>query len=404
MPHQRERYLEHNIKKCMKFSPLVGVLGHRQVGKTTLLEKLSSSYYTLDIKTENQEATNTPSEYLKKRAGAWVALDECQTVPDLFPELKEWVRTNKTPGQFLLSGSVRFTSREAIRESLTGRIVNLELLPFSLSELNHQPLPTFCPEALEANTLEFLLHRPLKDNSSLRKDHQLMEVYYECGGLPGICFIRDETMRRQKVIEQLTTILDRDLRMVRKIQLPFTDLRAIVESLALLQGFPLDYTRIKKETGISTPTIKKVIYALEAVFLIRNISIEGSSKGSCIFFEDQAEQSILSPRVSDPAEKLLHFCFTNLRTQFAYQLGQYTEIFQYRTRGGAVVPLAFKNKKGCLGIIPVSGSDRVTSVLGSVNSFLKTYANAKVLIVYPTQEKPYLVQPRVLALPMGQLV
>ena len=148
MPHTRKRHLEDKIKKCMAFSPLVGVLGHRQVGKTTLLELLANDYYVLDRKEAIQEASNNPELYLKKRAGTWVALDECQTVPELFPELKEWVRVHKKPGQFLLSGSIRFTSREAIKESLTGRIVNLELLPFTVSELNQKPLSHFCYDLL----------------------------------------------------------------------------------------------------------------------------------------------------------------------------------------------------------------------------------------------------------------
>ncbi len=404
MPHLRNRYLEDNIKKCMAFSGLVGVLGHRQVGKTTVLEKLCKHYYTLDKRSEKEEAIQDPENYLKKRGDSWVGLDEVQTVPDLFPELKDWVRIHKKPGQFMLSGSVRFTSRDAIRESLTGRIINLELLPFTQSEMEHLPLSSFCVDAMSLQSFDGVRNWSFKTPTELRQHHQWMKRYFQSGGLPGICFIRDEKLKNQKITEQLNTLLDRDLRLVKKILLSLTDLRAIVTSLTALQGVPLDYTRIKRETGVSTQSIKKVLYALEAIFLIRTIPIEGSTRGTTIFFEDQGEHVSLSEKQPDTLEKIIHFCFVNLRAQFAYRLGESTQIFQYRTRGGAFIPFAFRNKMGCLGIVPVLSPDRVQSVLGSVNSFLKSYSNSKVLIVYPEVEKLNFVQPRVLALPLGHLI
>ena len=388
----------------MKFSGLVGLFGHRQVGKTTLLEQLCNRYYTLDTKTEREQAENHPAEYLAERAGTWIGLDECQSVPSLFPELKDWVRRHKKPGQFLLSGSIRFTSKEAIRESLTGRIINLELLPFSVSELENYPLPSFCYDVIEMENLDSITGFQPRTNPELRHMHARMIQYFETGGLPGICFIRDEKLRHQKINEQMNTMLDRDLRLVKKIQLPLGELRAILTSLAGLQGKPLDYTRIKRETGVSTPSIKKILYALEAIFLIRRIPIEGSTQGGTVFFEDQAEHAFNSEQKLTELEKLTHFCFTNLRSQFEYRLGETTQTFQYRTRGGAFIPLAFRNKRGCLGILPVTKSDQVQRVLGSVNSFLKAYSRSKVLIVHPEVKPPELIQPRALSLPIGQII
>lgn len=44
MPHLRDRYAKAVIQKLLTHSPLVGLLGHRQVGKTTLLESMSTDY------------------------------------------------------------------------------------------------------------------------------------------------------------------------------------------------------------------------------------------------------------------------------------------------------------------------------------------------------------------------
>ncbi len=69
-----------------------------------------------------------------------LAIDECQLVPKLFPALKLFVQRSPRPGQFLLTGSVRFTSRKAIQESLTGRIHTFEMLPMSFSDAHRLPL------------------------------------------------------------------------------------------------------------------------------------------------------------------------------------------------------------------------------------------------------------------------
>jgi predicted AAA+ superfamily ATPase len=408
MAHTRKRYLEEKIKKCMTFSPLVGVLGHRQVGKTTLLEKLSNHYYVLDQKAAYQEASSDPAQYLKKRAGHWVALDECQNVPEIFPELKEWVRTHKKPGQFLLSGSIRFTSREAIRESLTGRIVNLELLPFTLSELAEAPLSSFCYDLIDSDHVRAGLNQTLKTAQlikQLKKVHSSIVQYFTRGGLPGICFIRDQQLREQKINEYLNTMLDRDLRLVKKITLPLMDIKATVAALAQYQGMPIDYTRIKKITGISTPTIKKIIYALEAIFIIRLVPIQGSTKGFTYFFEDMAEHRSLLDQTPSPLDCLTHFCFTQIRTQFIYRLGEDTKLFQYQTRGGAKIPLAFMNKKGVLGILPIRSTDDLSSISGSIDSFLKSYSKSKIIVVHMDHQKPAVViQDRILLAPVGQVI
>ncbi len=405
MAHIRKRYLEDKIKKCMAFSPLVGVLGHRQVGKTTILEKVANQYHLLDKKESVQEATENPEKYIRSRAGSWVAFDECQTVPELFPELKDWVRVHKKPGQFLLSGSIRFTSREAIRESLTGRIVNLELFPFTVTELEELPLSHFCCDLLESETVGSVIHGRTKKQSELNRITKLSEKYMERGGLPGICFIRDDQIREQKINEYLNTMLDRDLRMVKKINLSLSELKSLVVSLANSQGMPIDYTRLKRETGISTPTIKKIIYALEAIFVIRTVPIEGSTKGYTVYFEDMAECRAMRDRQSTKLELLTHFCFTQIRTQFFYRLGEDTKLFQYQTRGGALIPLAFRSKNGVLGVLPVQSKDEISLVSGSIDSFLKSYSKSKVLVVHLDPKEPAkAIRDHVLLASIGQVI
>ena len=48
MAHLRNRILEAEIRKDLKWSPVVSVLGMRQVGKSTLLRQIGANYLTLD--------------------------------------------------------------------------------------------------------------------------------------------------------------------------------------------------------------------------------------------------------------------------------------------------------------------------------------------------------------------
>ncbi len=136
MLHLRRRHAHVLYKKLLGFSPLIGIFGHRQVGKTTFLEQVCESYRSFDDISELKSASLDPEKFLQRLGKTPAGIDESQMCAELFPALKEFVRKHKRPGQIILSGSVRFYSRKAIRESLTGRIVNIDMLPLVLTELN----------------------------------------------------------------------------------------------------------------------------------------------------------------------------------------------------------------------------------------------------------------------------
>src|SRR5262249_45933876 len=147
---------------------------------------------TLDDRQTRQTIAADPKAFLKEQNAFPTVIDECQLEPDLFPAIKEHVRTRKQPGQFVLTGSVRFTSRKSIRESLAGRIVQAEMYPLILSELMQKPLPDSLPRLLNSpafneQTLD-CLHPPAQTKAVQKH----LEKYLLQGGLPGLCFIREE--------------------------------------------------------------------------------------------------------------------------------------------------------------------------------------------------------------------
>ncbi len=144
----------------------MGILGHRQVGKTTFLQRVAREYVTLDDEDTLRQALASPKTFVAAMKANRSGIDECQLVPGVFPALKVRIGTTQIPGRFILTGSVRFTSRRAIRESLTGRISNLELHPFVVTEIQGQPNSSFLLDALRSPRIEGLMQVPLAIRTS----------------------------------------------------------------------------------------------------------------------------------------------------------------------------------------------------------------------------------------------
>lgn len=398
MPHLRHRHLQALLKKTLSYSGIVGVFGHRQVGKTTLASALGNNYVTLDDPLRLNEAESDPMHFLKSGVNKIpFTIDECQMAPPLFPALKEWIRTHPKPGQFLLTGSVRFSSRKAIRESLTGRMIAWELLPMDLSESYEHPLPSAIPSLLAAPSVEIRL-KPSNYCTS-----EAFEKALNHGGLPGVFAVRDPGIRAQRFETMIGTLLERDLRLILETTLSFSTLRNLLAALALNQGQPLEWTKLSRQTRISVPTLRKLIQAYEAIFLIRLVSTEGSERKPILFFEDQGEATYLSSNRYDPSTQLLRFLYSQLRHQVHYRPELTAKIFQFRNRGGAHVPLCFRSKNATLGIIPILTENPHPNSLATARSFLRTYPGSKLLYVHP-ENSDKIIDSRIRSIGMRYLV
>lgn len=388
MPHRRPRHLQKLLSKTLRFSPITGILGHRQVGKTVLSSGLCTEYVTLDLAQELSHALVDPTTFLAAHIGSPVTIDECQLAPPLFPALKEWVRINPKPRQFLLTGSVRFTSRKAIRESLTGRIITWELLPMDWAEQHEQPLQDSVLRILDSDHLNLSLKpNPTFTNASYQR-------YLDMGGLPGVFGARDPAIRAQRFETQINTILERDLKLLIQTSLEFRTLRKLMAALAEQVGSPLGVTELSRETGISLPTLRKLIPAFESLFLIRLIPTEGDFSKPILFFEDLGEQHHLKRDGDSDASRLLAFLYQNLRTQLHYRPDLKVEIFNFSTRAGHRMPLCFRKGRKVLGIFPLGGESELPQASQSAQSFLSRYSEAKVLFV-SAEDQDRLITPQI---------
>lgn len=129
------RAAEAHVRRAAATRPVVVVTGARQTGKTALLRRLfpTHAFISLDLPTQAEQAEKEPTAFLA-RVPVPAIIDEVQYAPGLLRHLKAAVDARRRQaGQFLLTGSQRFTLMQGVAESLAGRadIVDLETLSFA---------------------------------------------------------------------------------------------------------------------------------------------------------------------------------------------------------------------------------------------------------------------------------
>ena len=150
-PRYVPRALEDGWMTASDQFPVVLLTGPRQVGKTTMLQKLAEAgrrYVSLDDPTARALANDDPALFLEQHRPP-VLIDEIQYAPGLLPYVKLAVDASRRPGEFWLTGSQQFQMMRNVSESLAGRVAIVSLLGFSTRERHGigVDLPPFVPTA-----------------------------------------------------------------------------------------------------------------------------------------------------------------------------------------------------------------------------------------------------------------
>src|SRR5688572_26601266 len=131
------RHLVPTIRRALTTFPALLLTGPRQAGKSTLLrQELAAThrYLSLERPDLRARAAADPVAFLAENPPPLI-LDEIQQLPELLSWLQERIDAQRTPGQYVLSGSQSFALMEGVSQTLAGRIAILTLLPLSMGEL-----------------------------------------------------------------------------------------------------------------------------------------------------------------------------------------------------------------------------------------------------------------------------
>ena len=197
MAHLRDRHLIGQLRRSARFWPVIGLLGLRQSGKSTLLSALLGipNHVTLDDQDALEDARMSAKGFLAKLPTP-LAIDEAQKAPALFDAIKLTVDRRREPGKYFLTGSSQFSARIGVRESLTGRIGLHYLYPLTLAEA-HQV-------AFHADRAAPFHRQPLR----FQQTEALQQL--ACGGLPTPLFTRGAQQRDLFFTGWLETTVERD--------------------------------------------------------------------------------------------------------------------------------------------------------------------------------------------------
>jgi predicted AAA+ superfamily ATPase len=238
------RRLTQTIIDRLEQFPAVAVLGPRQVGKTTLAQKIAEKHKSLYLDLENrsdlQKLENAQS-YLATHEDKLVILDEVQRVPELFQTLRglidQGIRKGRKSGRFLLLGSASMDLLKQSGESLAGRIAYEELFPLDILEI-------------KARENEELWLRGGFPKSFLSTSDKASAIWREN-------FIR--------------TYLERDIPQLGP-RIPTETLRRLWTMLAHNQGQLLNAAQLAKSLSVDCKTIARYLDLMVDLLLVRRLT------------------------------------------------------------------------------------------------------------------------------------
>lgn len=267
MPHLRPRHLNSMIKKSLRFWPTLCLVGSRQVGKSTFLKQMKEyRYLSFDDQGLAKLATQNPDQILTSPC----ILDEAQKVPSVFDAVKLRIDEQRKPGQFILTGSVRFSRRTLIRESLAGRSKTIQMFPLT------------CSETLSYDFEDRWDAKSLPKPRVTRKEFQR---HLSKGGMPAVFAARNSKEVAAFWSSLLDSYLYRDLLLAipknAKPAVAQSALRAICEIFSL--GEVPTFSRILKKTGGTRGVLERHLQGLEDLMILHRIPHWKASRTKDIF-------------------------------------------------------------------------------------------------------------------------
>lgn len=258
------RYIARNLEKVVlevtKEYPVVLVTGPRQVGKTTMLQKLMEgtdrNYVSLDDLNERNLAKTDPEMFLQLHKPP-ILIDEVQYAPELFVYIKIHVDKYHNAGDFWLTGSQVFKLMSGIQESLAGRVAVLSLTSLSQAEI--------CGGEMQPFTLD------IEELSARRKERTEADtgVIFDRifrGSMPAI--VSEKNSNSQIFYSSyLTTYIERD---VRELSDAIDSLKFLhfITAVAARCGQILNIAEISRDADINQKQAKNWLGVLETLGLI----------------------------------------------------------------------------------------------------------------------------------------
>lgn len=217
--------------------PVVVLTGPRQSGKTTLLKAMFYDYRYVSLEDPDMRifAESDPRGFLKQY-DKYIIFDEIQRVPHLFSYIQSIVDDSGIMGQFIFSGSQNFHLMQNITQSLAGRVAIFRLFPFDFKELKRAGL--------------------LQNDYTTHLLKGFYPAIYNRKIKPADFYSNYIETYVQRDVSELLAIQDMSL------------FKKFLSLCATRAGQILNMSSLAKESGISVPTVKAWLSALENSYVV----------------------------------------------------------------------------------------------------------------------------------------
>jgi len=246
-----KRDLESELDRLVRLFKITAIVGPRQAGKTTLLRKHlqlggPQSYISFDdpdvLTLFDRDIKHFEKQYLG--SGGIAGLDEVQYGRNAGRKLK--YLADRGHHLIITSSSELILGRQVLSQ-LVGRVGILRLFPFSLNEFFRAAgLSETTPETSQRSVWEHAVY----------------------GGYPKVALTAALDDKRTVLASLYDTLLYKDVSQTFTIG-DLAGLERLVRFLAINIGSLLNYQTAGRMTGLSYPTLKKYLDALEKSYLIR---------------------------------------------------------------------------------------------------------------------------------------
>ena len=267
------RALQEKLIDALQHFPAVALLGPRQVGKTTLAFEISKNSGALYLDLESEEDRSKmaqPQLYLQDHQDKLLILDEVHRVPALFPVLRGLIdsgrRAGLTSGRYLLLGSASLDLLKQSGETLAGRIIYMELSPFTILETGSIPV----------------------------------DDLWVCGGFPDSLLATSPSESLQWRRSFIRTYLERDISQFGP-RIAAETLRRFWIMLAHNQGELLNTAQFARNLGVDVKTVSSYLDLLVDLLLVRRLLPWHSNVG---------KRLVKSPKIYVRDSGLLHALLT----------------------------------------------------------------------------------------------
>ena len=278
-----KRIAERKFNMLNSMFQVVLVCGPRQVGKKTMLEKLSNNnrtYVTLDDLNDRALALNDPKLFFQKYKTP-ILIDEIQFAPNLFSYIKVMADKNQLPGEFWLTGSQSYNVMKLASESLAGRIgiMNMYSMLSQEIEKNLDDIP-FGFSFNNLNSIRF--------KQNLELDSVFSYIFK--GGMPK-CLEYNDEQRRAYFNSYIDTYLMKDILELGNIS-DAVKFRMFLNACASQNTNVVNFANLALAADISQPTAKQwlsILQGIGIVYFVRpyfNNTLKRLTKTPKLYFYD----------------------------------------------------------------------------------------------------------------------